>query len=172
MTPSEFHRHTVETMLSKPQFEQVSTTLSALAKKLRVSAVLMVNSSGRIIAQNVRKNWKGDITLLSTLAASSYAAANEMARILGENESFKMVLHEGRDQNIYVSSVTEHFFLIVVFEKGVALGMVRLFTRKTIEALMPVLKRQDTRQNLSELLGGSFESLLSDELDRSLTEFP
>ena len=158
-------------MLSKPQFEQVSGTLSALAAKLRVAAVLLVNSSGRVIAQNARSDWKGDITLLSTLAASSYAAANEMARILGEDDNFKMVLHEGRDHNIYVSSVTDHFFLIVVFEKGVALGMVRLFTKKTIEILGPVLRRQDKRQNLSELLGGSFESLLSDELDRSLTEF-
>ncbi|MCK5145117.1 roadblock/LC7 domain-containing protein [bacterium] len=171
MTPSEYHRHTVETMLSKPQFEQVSTTLSSLADKLRVGAVMLANSSGRVIAKNVRKDFKGDITLLSTLAASSYAAANEMARILDEDDNFKMVLHEGRKHNIYVSSVSDHFFLIIVFEKGVALGMVRLFTRKTIELLTPILQRRDTRQNLSELLGGSFESLLNDELDRSLTEF-
>jgi len=171
MNSANFHRETVEPILSREQFIKISDSLSALANKLRVEAMLLVNSSGRIIASNIRTGWRGDTTLLSTLAASSFSAANEMGRILGEREQFKMVLHEGERRNIFVSTVTSNYFLIVVFEKGVALGMVRLFTKKTIKDLAPVLKMKTNNQAAENIFDGQFSALLDDELDRSLTEF-
>ena len=171
MNSADFHRETVEPILSREQFVKIADTMSALASKLRVEAMLLVNTSGRIIASNIRTGWRGDTTLLSTLAASSFSAANEMGRILGEREQFKMVLHEGEKRNIFVSTVTSNYFLIVVFEKGVALGMVRLFTKKTIMDLVPILKLKNQDQPTENIFDGHFAALLDDELDRSLTEF-
>ena len=171
MKSTDFHRETVEPILSREQFVKISDSLSALAVKLRVEAMLLVNTSGRIIASNIRTGWQGDTTLLSTLAASSFSAANEMGRILGEREQFKMVLHEGEKRNIFVSTVTSNYFLIVVFEKGVALGMVRLFTKKTIIDLVPILEDETRNLAAENIFDGHFSSLLDDELDRSLTEF-
>lgn len=171
MHSTDFHRETVEPILSREQFVKISDTLSALASKLRVEAMLLVNSSGRIIASNIRNGWRGDTTLLSTLAASSFSAANEMGKILGEREHFKMILHEGENRNIFVSTVNANFFLIVVFEKGVALGMVRLLTKKTIADLIPILKTGAGSKAAENIFDGQFTSLLDDELDRSLTEF-
>jgi len=153
---------TVEPVLSREQFEKITGSMSALASKLRVEAVLLVNSSGRTIASSIRSGWQGDTTLLSTLAASSFAAANEMARILGEKEQFRMVLHEGKENNIFLSSIHPGYFLVVVFEKGVALGMVRLFTKKTIAELLPVLSKQTASNEDRNIFDGRFQSLLDD----------
>ena len=169
---SNFNPDSIENILTQSQFEGITQSMNSLAKKLRVSALILVNSSGRIVAKDVRDDWRGDITLISTLTASSFAAANEMARILGEPSNFNMVLHEGETQNIYVSTVTDSFFLIIIFQKGVALGMVRLFTKRTIEQLKSVLKTKTGEDHrINEVINDRFESLLSDELDRSLKEF-
>lgn len=162
--------HTVDTILSERQFEEVSDCLSALAEKLRVTAVLLVTSGGRIVAQKVGGGWKGNPTLLSTLAASSYAAAKEMAKILEETENFQMVLHEGEKRSVFVSSVDGDFFVIVVFESGVALGMVRLFTKRTVAQLLAVLSRREEAVKMGQVFDRKFQSLLGEELDRSFRE--
>ncbi len=164
-------RDAAQIILSKEQFEEVSDCLSNLAEKLRVTATLLVNSGGRIIAKKVLGSSKVDPTLLSTLAASSYAAAREMARILGEKSNFKMVLHEGEGHNVFVASVNKDFFLIVIFESGVALGMVRLFTKKTIMQLLPILSKKDKKNvEIKQIFNRRFQAMLGEELDRSFKE--
>ena len=152
-------------IFSEPQFNEVSARLAELAAKLQVSALLLVNSSGQIIARKVR-DIERDSGTLATLAASTYSAGVEMARILGESANFKMVLHEGREKSIFISSVTPDFFLIVVFGRGVATGMVRLFTKKTIEALIPVVTGgPETDMRVETLIDREFQMLLNEKLD-------
>lgn len=165
------YKKAINGLLSSEQFKEISECLSNLAEKLRVSAVLLVNSSGEPVAQKVSSFWKGDTVLLSALTASSYSAAREMARILGENVNFKMVLHEGENHNIFISSISKDFFLIVIFQSGVALGMVRLFTKKTIEQLLPILiRRGEGNIRLDQIFDQQFQALLGEELDRSFKE--
>ncbi len=157
--------------LTQDQFEELSECLAQFAVKLGVSAVFLVTGSGEILAKKVRPGWTADDTVLSTLAAGSFAAANEMASVLNEPANFEMVLHEGRTRNVFVCNVNGSFFLIVIFEKGVALGLVRLFTRKTVEKLIPVLSRKQMAPlRTDNLFDDRFGSLLDDALDRSLKE--
>ena len=155
-------------ILTQQQFEKITACLSGLAEKLNVNSVLLVNSAGQIMAQRMSKTWQSDSTILSTLAANSFAAAKEMARILGEVSNFRMVLYEGRHQNIMVSKINADFFLTVVFESGVAIGMVRLFTKKTIEQLLPILpQKKEGRIQIKQIFDNTFQRLLGDELDRT-----
>ncbi len=165
------NRDEMDVVLSTEQFQEISECLSRLAEKLRVIAIFLINNSGGLVAQKVSDRWKGDSTLLSTLTAGSYSASREMARLLGEEANFKMVLHEGKQQNVIVSSIDKDFFLIVVFETGVAIGMVRLFTKKTIEHLHPILSRRGMGQvRMEQVIDQRFQALLGEELDRSLKE--
>ena len=159
------------TQLSRSQFENVSECLTYLAEKLRLSAVVLVNGSGQVCTKKCAAKWQTDTTLLATLTANSFAATVEIARLLGERTHFKMVLHEGESQNVYVSSVTSEYFLIVIFEKDVALGMVRLFTKRTIDQLMPVLEQSDkSNVRMDQIFSKQFQSLLDDELDQTLRD--
>ena len=173
MAITQRHSDSLNVFLSTEQFDKVTEHLSNLAEKLRITAVILVDSSGRTISQKVRDSTKIDMTVLSTLAASSYAAAKEMAKILGEKSNFKMMLLEGNQYNMHIAHVSTDYFLVVVFEPGIALGMVRLFTKKTTAQLIPILtRREEGSIKLNRLIDQRFQSLLGDELDRSLTELP
>lgn len=158
-------------VLSAKEYNHVSECLGQLAQKLRISGLFLVTSSGEIVTKKVMESWKSDATLFSTLSASTFAASREMARILGESKNFKMVLHEGEHRNVFVSTVTQHYFLIVVFEKNVALGMVRILTKRTIEQLRPFLNTNHTDANLENLFDSQFQNRLGEELDRSFREW-
>jgi len=158
-------------ILNKNQYQNVTECLTALAQKLRITGIFLVTSSGRIVTQKVHELWKSDSTLFSTLSASTFAAAREMAKLLGERHNFKMVLHEGEDLNVFISTVTSDFFLISVFEKGVALGMVRMLTKRTIEQLRRDLGTGNAELNMENIFDRQFQSRLGEELDRSFNEW-
>jgi predicted regulator of Ras-like GTPase activity (Roadblock/LC7/MglB family) len=159
------------TFLSKEQFDSVFVLLSDLAVKLRISAAFLSDGTGRVLAMKKAAGFSGDAVVLSTLAAAGYSATTEMARQLGEEEPFRMVLHEGRRQNVFVCSVCQDYVLMVVFEPQVALGMIRLFTKRAIEAMRPVLMRKPAEPfRLDHVFSGDFGTLLDEELDRSFKE--
>jgi hypothetical protein len=82
-----------------------------------------------------------------------------------------MVLHEGQQRNIFMCSVGGNFFLAVVFESGTALGMIRLFTRKTVEELIPILADDSySVRDLGRIFDKRFETLLDDEMDRAFAD--
>lgn len=158
-------------VLTREQFEKISICLSGLAEKLGVNAILLVNSAGQVVTRRISKSWQSDSTLLSSLTANSYAASKEVARLLGESSNFQTVLHEGHYQNVMVSKINADYFLVVIFHTGVAIGMVRLFTRKTIEQLFPVLpQKREGNIQIKQIFDDQFQSLLEDELDRSFKE--
>jgi predicted regulator of Ras-like GTPase activity (Roadblock/LC7/MglB family) len=168
MNPQE--REWVDQSFSKEQFEGVLECLSELVDKLRVSAVLLINSSGRILARKTGTSDNGDPAVMGTLAASSYLAAGEMASMLGEKSNFKMVLHEGEKQNIFISSAGEEYYLVIIFETHVALGMVRLFAKRAIQKLFPILKQEQHAARFDALFDRHFQTLLGEELDRTFKD--
>ncbi|HDQ44653.1 MAG TPA: roadblock/LC7 domain-containing protein [bacterium] len=155
---------------SKEQFESVLGCLAELVEKLRVSAVLLINSSGRVLARRAGDSDQGDPAVMGALAASTYLAAGEMASMLGERSNFKMVLHEGEQHNIFISSVGEDYYLVIVFRTSVALGMVRLFARRAVGRLLPTLKQQQPATDFDALFDRHFQTLLGEELDRTFRD--
>ena len=171
MTPSFKQHKALKRILTENQYQAISECLSGLAEKLRITAVLLVDSAGRVVSHKVQRPDQFDLTLLSTLTANTYTAAKELARILGEKDNFKMVLHEGSTFHTYVANVEDDFFLVIVFESGVALGMVRLFIKKTIGQLTPILTRiEEDDGAIGQIIDGRFETLLEKELDRAFKE--
>ncbi len=164
----------LDAVLSKQQFDRIFSCLADLAAKLRLMAVLLVDGSGRILAQRMGEGWKESrLEGLAALASGSFSASNEIARLLGERDRFKMVLHEGQQRNIFMCSVGTRYFLAVVFESGTALGMIRLFTKKTVEELIPILADNSYPvQDLGRIFDKRFETLLDDELDRAFSDKP
>ena len=157
--------------LSQQQFDTILKQLDDLSAKLHVSCVMLINSAGRIMAEKTSAESMKDTTILATLAAGSFSAATEMARQLGESHDFRMVLHEGERRNIFVSSVNSEYYLIIVFDKGVAVGMVRLFAKRTIEALQKSLTATGNDDAFSELFDQKFSDLLGEKLDDSFKDF-
>lgn len=154
-------------ILNGTQYEGITKTLSELAVKTKASAILFADMSGQLISQ--RGNTEDmNTTVLSALAASDFAATAEMAKLVGEDAKFKLLFHEGEKRNVYLSNVGENFFLVVVFDVSVTLGLIRIYTKKAIQGLNQILE-EDASDDLDsrDMIDSDFSTLLGDALDES-----
>jgi predicted regulator of Ras-like GTPase activity (Roadblock/LC7/MglB family) len=107
-------------------------------------------------------------TVLSALAASDFAATAEMAKLVGEEAKFKLLFHEGEKRNVYLSNVGDYFFLVVVFDVNVTLGLIRIYTKKAIQNLSEILEEEsDGGESQKDMIDSDFSSLLGDALDET-----
>jgi predicted regulator of Ras-like GTPase activity (Roadblock/LC7/MglB family) len=154
-----------QVILNGKQYEAITKVLSELAVKTKASAILFADMSGQLISQ--RGNTEDmNTTVLSALAASDFAATSEMAKLVGEEAKFKLLFHEGEKRNVYLSNVGDDFFLVVVFDVSVTLGLIRIYTKKAIEDLLEALSQEgDESESTDKIIDSDFSSLLGDALD-------
>ena len=152
-------------ILNGKQYEGITKVLSELASKTKASAILFADMSGQLISQ--RGNTEDmNTTVLSALAASDFAATAEMAKLVDEEAKFKLLFHEGEKRNVYLSNVGDSFFLVVVFDVSVTLGLIRIYTKKAIEDLGAILEDDSNDQaDDDKMIDSDFSSLLGDALD-------
>ena len=155
--------------MTKEQYDQALECLNDLTDRCALTTVLLVNSAGRTLAEQNRKPGRFETAILSTLASGGYSAAAEIARQLGEAANFKMVLYEGDRINVFISSVSEDYFLIIVFETRIALGIVRLFAKRTLNRLNEILTDQQD-SDFTKLFDEHFQNLLHDKLSKSFMD--
>ncbi len=153
-------------ILAPQQFDEITKILSELAAKTKASTILLADISGQLITQRGNTD---DINtaILSALAASDFAATSEMAKLVGEDAKFKLLFHEGEKRNVYLSNVGDNFFLVVVFDVSVTLGLVRIYTKKAIENLIKVFEASESADDSSKIIDDDFSSMLGDMLDES-----
>ena len=155
--------------MTKEQYDQALECLNDLTDRCALTTVLLVNSAGRVLAEQNRKTGRFETSILSTLASGGYSAAAEIARRLGETANFKMVLYEGEQTNAFISAVSEDYFLIIVFETRIALGIVRLFAKRTLNRLNEILTDQQD-SDFTKLFDEHFQNLLHDKLSKSFMD--
>ncbi len=154
-----------QVILNGKQYEAITKVLSELATKTKASAILFADMSGQLISQRGHTE-DMNTTVLSALAASDFAATSEMAKLVGEEAKFKLLFHEGEKRNVYLSNVGDDFFLVVVFDVSVTLGLIRIYTKKAIEDLLSALEEQGEEGETTEkMIDDDFSSLLGDALD-------
>ena len=154
-----------QVILNGKQFDGITKVLSELASKTKASAILFADMSGQLIAQRGNTD-SMNTTVLSALAASDFAATAEMAKLVGEDAKFKLLFHEGEKRNVYLSNVGDNFFLVVVFDVSVTLGLIRIYTKKAIQNLLNLFEQEDDEET-GNLIDDDFSSLLGDALDES-----
>lgn len=152
-------------ILNGKQYDVITKVLSELATKTKASAILFADMSGQLISQRGNTD-NMNTTVLSALAASDFAATSEMAKLVGEEAKFKLLFHEGEKRNVYLSNVGDNFFLVVVFDVSVTLGLIRIYTKKAIEDLVTILEdtSDDDKQD-ENIIDSDFSTLLGNALD-------
>ncbi len=154
-----------QVILNSKQYDAITKVLSELATKTKASAILFADMSGQLISQRGNTD-DMNTTVLSALAASDFAATSEMAKLVGEEAKFKLLFHEGEKRNVYLSNVGDNFFLVVVFDVSVTLGLIRIYTKKAIEDLLAALKEsEEQKTDQDKMIDSDFSSLLGDALD-------
>jgi len=155
-------------LLSEDQYRQISKELELLRAKLKSQLVLFGDLNGQLISQ--KGNLPGvDMPILAALISSDFSATSEIARLLGRENRFRLHFHEGTRRHLYISSVSDQFFLAVIFDASVTLGMVRIFTQKSIERMNAIIQTSfDEMVKISNIIDAEFKSYINEGLDRIL----
>ena len=142
----------VETWVEEP--------LARFIDDARVRLVLLLESSGRVLAQH---GFTRSIDVMSAcaLAAAIHASAAEIGRQL-DGTPFKTMHHPGRERQIFLGELaTGHgaHILLTVFDDATSIGLVRLYfaelSRRLAGAAPTTLVdfESDLNRNLAKLFG-------------------
>lgn len=132
-------------IISSAQMRAVDTILQQLRDVSGVRFIALVSTSGQPITTSP-PNEHPDVLSLASLAASSFAATQQLAGILNETE-FTLLFHEGRESNLHVAQVSPQVLLVLAFGHETQVGKVRLYTGRAVSALAPVfVQAQDPEQ--------------------------
>ncbi len=160
-------KSTEQFMLSTETFNQVNEILRELVTSTRSDFALFCDANGNPITHHGKQHVV-NLSGLSALAAGNFAATSEMARVVGEKDGFKFIFQEGERRNLFLCNVGFNFLLAIIFDKSVALGLVRIFANKAVESLKQVLdKAAKAEEKASDFIDSEFGLLLGKELDKS-----
>ncbi len=157
-------------VLSVEQAEAIDACLDRIAYESEARCIILADVTGQLIAERGQTD-RMNTQVLSALAAGELAATHELARLVGEEARFKLLLHEGEHHSVYLSDVGEQLILVIVFDVSTPIGLVRMILKKAVAELGPILRRTGQpaeTQQVNETLGGDFAQLLETELNVSL----
>lgn len=100
--------------------------------------VFLVDTSGALIVE------KGifdpeTVLPLAALSAANFGATAEIAKLVGEQD-FTLLFHKGERHNIHFTKLGNDYILVVLFDKNVALGLIRLKIEKIANDIITILE--------------------------------
>jgi len=163
-------RPITDLVIYEEDLSRINACLSALQRKARSAAVLLIDTSGQLIA-SAGETDALDTTPLASLAAGSVAAAGALAQLLGEKE-FSFVFYDGERKRLHLSLIGGRAILLVLLDQNSAVALVRLqvrkFSREIEEILTELFKRPDpvaekgsplSKPNIGEITDDDVENL-------------
>jgi len=154
-------------VISGELYRSISEIVKDLASKIHARTVVFSDMNGHPITQR-GIGTEIDLPNLSALGAGSFSATAQIAKIIGEKDHFRFIFHEGDKFNLFLSNVGKNFLLITVFDTSSALGMVRIYTKRAIQALEEILKDADSEESSEgQFLDVEFSKILNQELEKA-----
>lgn len=105
-----------------------------------------------------------DVSSISALVAANFMATAELAKLLGDSSVFKSSYHEGPDYNIFAYRINEDALLAVIFGSESKSGIVRYYTSKAVDEILPLLGALDEVPEGFHL-EDDFSDAVGDEID-------
>ena len=142
-------------VLQPDDLNKLNETIAKLKKQTKALVILIVDETGQLIA-NTESDPSIDPILLGTLTAGNFGATTELAKLIGEDD-FTLILHEGNKENIHMLAIGEVGILVVIFDNVTPIGLIRMYSKKTVSELEPIMKKMEQAKEESK------EELPSDE---------
>ncbi len=120
--------------------QRLLKVLEDFLDKSEASFTLVIERGGSILSQNGEAPANIDLTILSALAAGSFAATRELALRVGETE-FSALHQQGRQSQILMCAINEDAVLMTVFGPKTTLGLVRFYSAGAVKHVAAVLEQ-------------------------------
>ena len=117
--------------------DRLTGALGRLCEEAKARAAFLVDPNGRLLADS-GGTANLDTTALASLVAGSMAATGSLAQLLGER-GFSGLYLEGARAHLYLAVVEEGAILVVVFDGGSSLGLVRFRVKRAIDEVGRIL---------------------------------
>lgn len=151
--------------------ERIERCLEEFLKLSNARCAVLVDRDGHEVGK------RGEIDgfaldTIAALAAGSFAATRQMAKLIGEGE-FTSLYHQGARDHLLIQLVGDRSLLTIVFNEKTTLGMVRLYATEAAKHLEAIYSEVARRPELDEVqapLGEGFESSASEAVDKLLED--
>lgn len=107
--------------------------MERLLQESGAHCALLVDRGGQLVAQAGDRP-AFDATTFATLTAADFAANDQLARLLGEDD-FSTLYHQGERESMLLADVARRAILVVLFDGRTTLGLVRLRLRASLDDL-------------------------------------
>jgi CheY-like chemotaxis protein/predicted regulator of Ras-like GTPase activity (Roadblock/LC7/MglB family) len=158
--------------LSDDSFEAIVQQLESLRRDIDARCIFLADMLGQRLAE-AGVTAELDAASLLALLAGGFATTGELARQFGGGQAINLNFHEGTHYDIYSANVGDNLFLAILYDRSVQasrIGLVWLYTRRTIEGLLSILSNVGNAATVStQSLDAGFGASLMEELD---TLFP
>jgi predicted regulator of Ras-like GTPase activity (Roadblock/LC7/MglB family) len=131
-------------MLTAEDQAAIQNLLADFIKKSEAQWSALVDKGGNLFAQH-GDTGNLDLSVLSALAAGSFAATHELAKRLGESE-FSALYHEGQGMHILMSALNCECLLVTIFGERTNIGLVRFYAQQVTEQLNAILKQIQAKE--------------------------
>ncbi|MCE0497001.1 MAG: roadblock/LC7 domain-containing protein [Methylacidiphilales bacterium] len=131
-------------MLTAEDQMAIEGQLADFLKKSEALWSALVDKGGNLFAQSGDTGTL-DLSILSALAAGSFAATHELAKRLGESE-FTALYHEGHGQHILMSALHHDCLLVTIFGEKTNIGLVRFYAQQVTATLNTALKQASDKE--------------------------
>jgi predicted regulator of Ras-like GTPase activity (Roadblock/LC7/MglB family) len=147
--------------LSEIDVEQFDELLGAFLRDTQAQCVMLVDRTGRLLTSAGDTAGLDNITFAS-LVAGDFAASDQLARLLGEDE-FSSLYHAGEGGSMYLADVSGWAILAALFDGKTTLGMVRLRSKTTVPRFIAIFETIAARPKAQSM--GMNENWLDDAED-------
>jgi predicted regulator of Ras-like GTPase activity (Roadblock/LC7/MglB family) len=130
--------------------------LEDFLEKSEASFALIIERGGSILSQHGEIPDTIDPTILSALAAGSFAATRELALRVGETE-FSALHQQGRQSHILMSAINDEAVLMTIFGPKTTLGLVRFYSAGAVKQIAAVLEQARGEPQIPIDLGDAAE---------------
>jgi predicted regulator of Ras-like GTPase activity (Roadblock/LC7/MglB family) len=151
-----------ELVVTEAQSRLMTSVLTDLAAQAEAEAVFLGDAGGNILAC-ISPPGSEAVQTIAALAAGSFSATKELARMIGET-SFSSIYHKGENSSIYIQTVAGAFLLLIIFGKGTAVGLVKLYVDKASQELEPFLHALDGQKASGHNKSKPFEIVDSEQI--------
>jgi predicted regulator of Ras-like GTPase activity (Roadblock/LC7/MglB family) len=112
-------------LIKKRQLDFLSETLDCQLIQNGIASVVLIDLAGNILTDLSNGEHDFDMYSLASLTAGNFGAVTALLNHLGERE-LTLLFNQGQMLNIYFRKLLANDILIVIFDKSISLGYLRL----------------------------------------------